>query len=196
MCLGMSKVQTIERLLEGAAAAWMAGCVGAAVMLVAPAFGIHHPFPFAAACGAAAGLIACRGLAAFRGPQHELPQFHLLPIETIEPDLMEEPISELLLTHAMVVHTTELLLTLGQMLINSADETLEPLLLDDVLAELRPNSRVVQLFDPARMPTPGELKSRIDRHISEAGRGAPGSPQPDASQALYDALADLRRSLA
>ena len=50
----------------------------------------------------------------------------------------------------------------------------DELLLDDVLANAGPDSRVVRLFDPVAAP-----------------RAAP----PDASQALYDALAKLRRSL-
>ena len=66
----------------------------------------------------------------------------------------------------------------------------EPLLLDDILAELGPDSRVVRLFDRAAMPSPGELKERIDRHL-DAGTAFTG----DASQALHDALAELRRSL-
>lgn len=48
------------------------------------------------------------------------------------------------------------------------------LLLDDVLAKVDEDSRVVRLFDP-----------------SPAVQAAP----PDASQALYDALAQLRRSV-
>jgi hypothetical protein len=67
----------------------------------------------------------------------------------------------------------------------------EPLLLDDVLSELAPDSRVVRLFDPAAMPTAGELKSRIDRHLDRQASDHPG----DAVQALHDALAELRRSL-
>ena len=66
----------------------------------------------------------------------------------------------------------------------------EPLLLDDILTELGPDSRVVRLFDRAAMPSPGELKERIDRHL-DAGTAFTG----DASQALHDALAELRRSL-
>jgi hypothetical protein len=65
----------------------------------------------------------------------------------------------------------------------------EPLLLDDILAELGPDSRVVRLFDREAMPTPGQLKSRIDRHLE------PGEEAPDAGQALHAALADLRRSI-
>jgi hypothetical protein len=48
------------------------------------------------------------------------------------------------------------------------------LLLDDALADAGPDSRVVRLFDRTAMPA---------------------SPDGDASQALYDALAKLRRSL-
>jgi hypothetical protein len=68
----------------------------------------------------------------------------------------------------------------------------EPLLLDDILAELGPDSRVVRLFDPEAMPTPGQLKSRIDRHLEP---GAAQADIPDAGQALHDALDELRRSI-
>jgi heme exporter protein D len=68
----------------------------------------------------------------------------------------------------------------------------EPLLLDDILAELGPDSRVVRLFDPEAMPTPGQLKSRIDRHLEP---GAAPADIPDAGQALHDALDELRRSI-
>ena len=53
------------------------------------------------------------------------------------------------------------------------------LLLDDRLIAVQPDARVVRLFDPSRMP-PVEGSS---------------SAAPDASQALSDALARLRRSL-
>ena len=68
----------------------------------------------------------------------------------------------------------------------------EPLLLDDILAELAPDSRVVRLFDPASMPSPGELRQRIDERLD--WQPSPGA-SADAAQALHDALADLRRSL-
>jgi hypothetical protein len=71
------------------------------------------------------------------------------------------------------------------------------LLLDDVLAELAPDSRVVRLFDRTAMPTPGELRDWIDRHLgSDRMSAAPhDAPGVDASQALHEALAELRRSL-
>lgn len=68
----------------------------------------------------------------------------------------------------------------------------DALVLDDILAELGPDSRVVRLFDPSAMPTAGQLKARIDRHL--AGEPSRVSP-PDASAALHEALAELRRSL-
>ena len=52
----------------------------------------------------------------------------------------------------------------------------DELLLDDVLVQPEPDSRVVQLFDPMPRPTAG-------------------AALPDASQALSDALRELRRSL-
>lgn len=51
------------------------------------------------------------------------------------------------------------------------------LLLDDRLIDVGPGSRVVRLFDRAAMPA------------------SPDPEHPDASQALYDAFAKLRRSL-
>lgn len=71
----------------------------------------------------------------------------------------------------------------------------EVLLLEDVLA-VAADSRVVQLFPTPPLPSPGELKARIDAHL--AGKPAMGEVVQlpvDASAALREALADLRRSL-
>ena len=77
-------------------------------------------------------------------------------------------------------------------LLAEADRSLahaeDELVLDDILAALNPDSRVVRLFEPGTLPTPGQLRTRIDRHLNEP-------PGNDASQALHDALAELRRSL-
>jgi len=70
-----------------------------------------------------------------------------------------------------------------------APESDDELVLDDILAELGPESRVVRLFDRAAMPTPGQLNQRIERHL------AAGTAPADASEALHEALAELRRSL-
>jgi hypothetical protein len=115
-------------------------------------------------------LAAARLLGAVQPEARRLPVpvFDVREMEPIEPD-------ELLLTERYAPVAAE-----------------EPLVLDDVLAELEPDSRVVRLFDPAAMPTAGELERRIQRHLV---RGAPPAPPHDASQALHDALAELRKSL-
>lgn len=82
----------------------------------------------------------------------------------------------------------ELLLT-ADMAVAAPDD--DALLLDDVLGELAPDSRVVRLFEPGVIPTAGELRARIDRHLHGA---APPTP-PDASADLHAALDGLRRSL-
>lgn len=68
----------------------------------------------------------------------------------------------------------------------------EPLVLTDILKSVGPDARVVRLFDPAAMPTPGQLKHRIDRHLDAT---VSSLPSPDASEALYAALNELRLSL-
>jgi len=124
----------------------------------------------AAAMGMVAFLAAVRLLRAVQPQARRLPVpiFDVREMEPIEPD-------ELLLTQPYAPPAFE-----------------QPLVLDDVLAELNPDSRVVRLFDPATMPTAGELDRRIQRHME---RGGPPAPPPDASQALHDALAELRKSL-
>lgn len=84
-------------------------------------------------------------------------------------------------------------LDLGEVAV-TGDE--EPLLLEDVL-EVPEDSRVVQLFATPRLPSPGELKARIDAHLAEREPGAAEVVQlpVDASAALREALADLRRSI-
>jgi hypothetical protein len=130
-----------------------------------PALGIETAIAFGCAFVASAG-----ALSAVQPEQRKVPVtiFDLRKIEPSEP--------ELLLTDRYEGPAT----------------TNEPLVLDDVLTELEPDSRVVRLFDPAAMPTPGQLNARIERHL---GRDAPPDSSQDASQALHDALHALRRSL-
>ncbi len=64
--------------------------------------------------------------------------------------------------------------------LEAAYKPVDELVLDDVLESAGPDARVIRLFDPARE---SELAARAN------------GPQPDASQALTDALAELRRIL-
>lgn len=83
-------------------------------------------------------------------------------------------------------------LLLDQPLVETETQAVAELLLDDALPPPAPDSRVVQLFADGRMPTAGQLKRRIDRHLADGG---PRSAPSDASDVLSDALAELRRSL-
>ena len=167
----------LELIVERGAAALFGGAVGFALFV-----GLWGSVgqPERAICAAAgailANLLCTRALQAWAaaGPQFKVPAFAEAPIETQD---------ELLLTHADIIYP-ELVLTDADRL--PAEEPLE---LDDILAELGPDSRVVRLFDPAAMPTPGQLRSRIDAHQARS------NAYPDASQQLSEALAELRRSL-
>lgn len=174
-------VAQVERNVQRAASAIFAGaCAFATYSLLGPV--AHEPF-LATEAGVAfilALLVSTRTLNVIGGeaPAFSQNSFAVAPVETFEPP---EP-DELILTEA------------DRATINGAPDATgeKALLLDDVLAELGPDSRVVRLFDPAAMPTAGELKNRIDRHLD---RGTVSLRAPDASQALYDALAKLRHEL-
>lgn len=87
---------------------------------------------------------------------------------------------------------------LDELLLEEKDAVLE---LNDRLDEIRPDSRVVRLFE-RQDPTPGELVDRIVDFLADGGRQAiAGQPAaeprhlPDASEALHSALANIRASL-
>src|SRR3954447_22847615 len=151
------------------------------------------PLPELAICAGAAAIVAhllctraLNGIAQ-QEPQFKVRAFDVREIDTLEADdellLTDRVAGELVLTEADRVATP------GELVLGDADRLL---VLDDVLAEIGPESRVVRLFDRKAMPTPGQLRSRIDSHL---GQIAASSPQADASQALSEALAELRRSL-
>ena len=74
----------------------------------------------------------------------------------------------------------------------------EVLLLDRALLHVGEGARVVRLFEPSTTFTPGELQARIGRHfadVRDARAGSAETPPHDASQALFEALAELKRSL-
>lgn len=156
----------VDNLVEHGASALFGAAVGYAAYA---ALGVALPMPSAVGMAAAITLFAtllCAGIlrASAAGRRFAMADFALPELETVEPD--------------------ELLLT------DRVEGAGEPLVLDDILAEIGPDSRVVRLFDRHAMPTPGQLKSRIDNHL-----GQPQPDSPDASQALIDALAELRRAL-
>ncbi|HVL79573.1 MAG TPA: hypothetical protein VM346_09855 [Sphingomicrobium sp.] len=134
-----------------------------------------------AGSGPGAALAALAGFAAaFAGLRRvppEPPTFAVSPFEpvTVQSESFDPP--ELLLTADMAVQQPA-----------EVDE----LVLDDVLASLSPDSRVVRLFQPVELPTAGELQATIDRHLRAGGKL---NTPPDATHALHDALAELRRSL-
>ena len=150
--------------------------------------------PELAVCASAVAIVAhllcgrTLDAVAHQGPQFKFRAFDVRQIETLDQS------DELLLTEddqvsdELVLAQADRLRSLGELVLGDADRLL---VLDDVLAEIGPESRVVRLFDRKAMPTPGQLKSRIDDHLGTASAPA----QPDASQALSDALKELRRSL-
>lgn len=192
--MGEKRVDFIEKNVEFVAAASLAAAVGYAVFALS-----GLPQPEGGMCAAVAVAISFylgRGaLTAFaeKDAAFPVPIFDVREIELDDDELVltsENRIgtAELLLTPDDQVAADELLLTEADRLGTDAG-TLE---LDDILAELGPDSRVVRLFDRKAMPTPGQLKTRIDDHLQH---GTPALVQSDAAQALSDALAELRRSL-
>jgi hypothetical protein len=186
---GVSVIRIEKTVDRAAAAAFALACAFAAHVWFAA---LEGPFLFAktAAAGVFAYLLCVRALGAVQPRSRRLPVpvFDVPEIDAEEPD-------ELLLT--VRYEADELLLTeryeADELLLTDRYESAEePLVLDDILEQLSPDSRVVRLFDPAAMPTPAQLKSRIDRHLDGA---APEVQAPDASQALHEALAELRRSI-
>ena len=123
--------------------------------------------------GAAAAGLAWLPLRLFRGnePQFPMPVFDPAdyePAAVLEPAPAEEP---LLLEAPRQEEEDELLLEVRAWPSEDA-------------------SRVIRLFDPARLPSAGELQKRIDRHLQ-----SPVRPIPDAAQELHEAIAALRQSL-
>ena len=186
-------IDHVETNVERGASALLAGAVGFAV------YGAFGDVPLQPELGLGIGVAAIiayflsKGVlqsVADRDRRFTMRAFDVREIETIDDALIlteddRVGATELVLTAEDRMEPDELLLT------DRAPTTEEPLELDDILNELGPDSRVVRLFDRKAMPTPGELKTRIDGHLQQA----PARPLSDASQALSDALAELRRSL-
>jgi hypothetical protein len=183
-------IDRIETNSERAASALFGGAVGYALYAGVGASGVGQAVMYAAAAGVGAALLSGRILKLVgRAEAHfPIPVFDVREYDAFASDellLTETVEDELLLTDKVC---DELLLTDSDRLSPSSD-VLE---LDQVLAEIGPDSRVVRLFDRKAMPTAGELKSRIDDHL---GQGSAAAAPSDAAQALSDALAELKRSL-
>lgn len=166
-------VTQIEKNIDRAASALFAAAAACAAY-AALAARSAAPLPMAecAAVAALAYLLSVRSLAAVQPRRRRLP----VPVFDVR-QIADAELPELLLTDRCE---------------DPAVPEQDPLLLDDILAELEPDSRVVRLFDPAAMPTPGQLNHRIERHLATDS----SAPAPnDASEALHEALEELRRSL-
>jgi len=199
-------IERVEIGVGRGASAIFAGAVGYAVYGVAATLGVDPQLSLSAAGAGVLAYLPCSRVlvGGRRGIHFVLSDFALRDFE------FAEVADELLLTDAdRLTPTDELLLTdvdrltlTDELLLTDADRVDAPLELDDILAELGPESRVVRLFDrksmPRPAPTPGQLHARIADHLGDGTpRSVPSnlSPSSDASQALSAALAELRRSL-
>jgi hypothetical protein len=181
--MGARRIEKIETAIGVAAAASLAAASGFAGYRIAAGLTSSTGMVIVSAVSAIIAYLAGQFLLRiFGGKPKPFPQpnFDIAPIAPV-------PLADL---GELVLSDAD---SLGELVLNEADRLDDrPLMLDDVLAGVEPNSRVVQLFDPAAMPTAGQLKARIDHHLDG---GTPHFPSPDASEALFAALADLRRSL-
>ncbi len=203
-------IEQIETGTERGASALFAAAVAYAAYWLSTAAGLDQLLPYCAAGTATLAYLPCLvvlraaadGSARFALPEFALPEFEFF--EAPEELLLTEPLApaeELLLTEQLGA---------GELLLTDSDrvdpivarEDVAPLMLNDILAEIGPDARVVHLFDRKAMPvptlTPGQLQSRIADHLADAAPLVvplnPLAPN-DASHALSAALAELRRSL-
>lgn len=185
----MSKGQERGRLdtaVELAGALAPALAAGFAALRLAPGLGWPVPVSLAASSGGAFALAFLAMRIIPPEPRHlPLPPFELAPVACNE--------DVLLLDQPLVAEEMDELL-LDQPLVDAASGEIAELLLDDMLPEPEPDSRVVQLFAGGRMPTAGQLQQRIQRHLASEGRPAAANTS-EASDVLSAALAELRRSL-
>ena len=176
----MSKIKDRGRLdwvveVAGASAPALATAFAAAKF--APVYGWAVPIA-ALVAGGGAFIVAWVALRVvpLEPRRHRLPAFGGVVLD--EELLLDQPVADILL--------------LDQPLVDREAQSVAELLLDDPLAAPAADSRVVQLFADGRMPNAGQLRDRIDQHLVDSGKSVPAA---DASDALSDALAELRRSL-
>ena len=193
------RIERIERNVDRAASALFAASCGYAAFMwlrltVRPVLAAETAAAFVLAY-----ILSVRALRAVKPPMRKVPVpiFDIRDVAPIDP--VEAPVEESLDQPASLEDALAEAASRHHAPATEApheDAPFEPekdaLVLDDILAELGPDSRVVRLFDPKSMPTAGELQSRIDRHLDGDAAAAQTS---DAAQALHDALAELRRSI-
>ncbi|MCL6682890.1 hypothetical protein [Sphingomonas alba] len=178
-------------LAELCGAGALAAATGYAALKIAPSFALAPPMAMTAA-GFAGFVLGALAMRLVKPGARNLPisGFALADVEGEdwqEPLLLDTVYEEPLLLEYRLEEEELLLVDLAE-----GDSAL---LLVDALQRAEPESRVVQLFAHQPMPTPGQLKERIDRHLADAPRHPSPMPAPDASQALYAALNELKRSL-
>lgn len=168
---------------------WLVEVVGAAAPAVAAAYAAARLAPVNGWPINIALLVGFSGTfaAAFAAMRVIPAEVRHLSLSDFEPGLI---VDDVLLLDEPLATMDELLL--DQPLVEAETAAVAELLLEDALPVPNPDSRVVQLFAPGRMPTAGQLGHRIDRHLANGGRAAAPS---DASDVLSEALAELRRSL-
>lgn len=179
--MGMAQIKgRFDWLAEFGGAAGFAVAIGFVAFKLAPSLGLVPALAMtgSGAVGFALGFLAMR---------------------MVDPESREHRLADFTVDAVVMAEQTLLLETVYEeplLLEDLAGE--EPLLLDRPLIGSPQDSRVVQLFADPPLPTPGQLSERIDRHLANGAMPVVhdrGGPAPDASDALYAALADLRRSL-
>lgn len=183
----------VERGLDFAAAAVPAVAGAYAGASLGPLLG-YSAFPLAAVAASIIFAVSLKFMRAIGKDETHFAIRSFAPVHETE----KGEFSELLLETPM--DEDELLLNvdaempplvLDQPYVDGQVDDLAELLLNDPIVPLASHSRVVQLFAIQPMPTAGQLADRIDRHLGHA----PAIPMVDATDALHEALAELRRSL-
>lgn len=174
-------IDRVETGIEAGAAGAFGAAVAYAALNCLASPGAER-WGYSAGAGALAFLLCIRTMRMLtsRKPKLSVPVFD---VRDIEPEF-----DELLLTDSDRVGSTELVLTDTDRLLSPSAE---PLVLDDPLTEVGPGARVVRLFDPRSMPGAGQRPTADDFGLGATSAAA----SSDASQALSEALAQLRRSL-
>lgn len=172
---------------------WLVEVLGASAPAVAAAFAAAmlapaQGWPLSTAMLLGYGGVFVTAFAAMRIVPGEARQ---LALPDFEPAVVPD---EILLLDVRYEALDELLLDQPQFKTPFVEESaaVAELLLDDPLLAPGADSRVVQLFAGDRIPTAGQLKHRIDRHLADGARRGAAT---DASDVLSQALAELRRSL-